>query len=225
MMSASVAVFISSRLQRRITLPLLSLVETVQTVSLEKDYSIRATTGSRDEMGVLVGAFNDMLEQIQQRDVALKKSSDEMEQRVLDRTAALNAVNKELEAFSYSVSHDLRAPLRSIDGFSQVLLEDYEKQLDADGKDHLARIRAASQRMGHLIDDLINLSRVSRSEISRQSVDLTGIVWTIVADLQTMNPERQVTVQVADALVAQGDPNLLRMVLENLLRNAWKYST
>lgn len=225
MMSASVAVFISSRLQRRITLPLLSLVETVQTVSLEKDYSIRATTGSRDEMGVLVGAFNDMLEQIQQRDVALKKSSDEMEQRVLDRTAALNAVNKELEAFSYSVSHDLRAPLRSIDGFSQVLLEDYEKQLDADGKDHLARIRAASQRMGHLIDDLINLSRVSRSEISRQSVDLTGIVWTIVADLQTMNPERQVTVQVADALVAQGDPNLLRMVLENLLRNAWKYSS
>lgn len=223
--SSSVALFISSRLQRRITLPLFRLVETVQTVSRKKDYSIRATPGSRDEMGVLVGAFNEMLEQIQQRDAALKKSSDEMEQRVLDRTAALNAVNKELEAFSYSVSHDLRAPLRSIDGFSQVLLEDYENQLDTDGKDHLARIRAASQRMGHLIDDLINLSRLSRSEMSRQSVDLTGVAWTIITDLQTMNPERQVTVQIADALIAQGDPNLLRVVLENLLRNAWKYSS
>ncbi len=225
LMSSSLALFISSRLQRRITLPLLSLMETVQTVSLEKDYSIRASKGSQDEIGVLVRAFNDMLEQIQQRDAALKKSSDEMEQRVYDRTAALNAVNKELEAFSYSVSHDLRAPLRSIDGFSQMLLEDYANHLDADGKDYLSRIRAASQRMGDLIDDLINLSRLSRFEMSYQSVDLTEMALTIIADLQTLNPERQVTVQVADALVAQGDPNLLRVVMDNLLRNAWKYSS
>src|SRR6267142_6085879 len=127
---------------------------------------MRATpTGKRDEMDILIGAFNEMLRQIQQREEALQQAHDELEQRVEERTAQVVAANKELEAFSYSVSHDLRGPLRGIDGFSLALLEDYADKLDEEGKDYLRRVRAGTQRMGILIDDLLNLSRVTRSEI------------------------------------------------------------
>lgn len=147
-----------------------------------------------------------------------------LEQRVALRTAELVALNKELESFSYSVSHDLRAPLRRIDGFSQALEEDYADKVDAVGKQHLERIRLASQRMGQLIDDLINLSRVTRAEMFRRPVDLTTMTQPIVTELLAMNPDHHVTWKIAKGLVAQGDPNLLRVVLENLLNNAWKYT-
>jgi light-regulated signal transduction histidine kinase (bacteriophytochrome) len=147
-----------------------------------------------------------------------------LEQRVALRTAELVALNKELESFSYSVSHDLRAPLRRIDGFTQALEEDYADKVDAVGKQHLERIRLASQRMGQLIDDLINLSRVTRAEMCRRPVDLTAMAETIVTELLAMNPDHHVTWKIAEGLVAQGDPNLLRVVLENLLNNAWKYT-
>ncbi len=148
----------------------------------------------------------------------------ELEQRVRERTVQLEAANKELEAFSYSVSHDLRAPLRSIDGFSQALLEDYTDKLDAEGKDHLQRVRAAAQNMGQLIDDLLNLSRLTRSEIRREPVDLSALARTIVADLRKRESDRQVTFVIAEGLVVKGDANLLRLVLENLLSNAWKFT-
>lgn len=132
--------------------------------------------------------------------------------------------NKELDAFNYSVSHDLRAPLRSIDGFSQALLEDYEDQLDEQAKDYLERSRAASQRMGILIDDLLNLSQVTRTEIRREKVDLSALAQLVVSDLQQRDPDRNVVFEVAKGAEAVGDPNLLRAVLDNLIGNAWKYT-
>ena len=148
----------------------------------------------------------------------------ELEQRVVERTAQLNAANKDLEAFSYSVAHDLRAPLRSIDGFSQVLVEDYAGQLDEPGKDHLNRVRAATQRMGHLIDDMLALARVTRAEMRRATVDLSALAADVLAELQKSEPERKVDCRIEPDLVASGDAQLLRVVLANLLGNAWKYT-
>ncbi|MCP8689624.1 ATP-binding protein [Marinobacterium sedimentorum] len=149
---------------------------------------------------------------------------NELEQRVTQRTRQLEAANQELEAFSYSVSHDLRAPLRHLDGFSQMLLEQSGDLLGSDGRDYLNRMRRASQRMSQLIDDLLRLSRISRAEMLRETVDLTAMARDIIADLQAGAPERQVTVVIEQELSAHGDLRLLRVVLENLLSNAWKYS-
>ncbi|HEY5594417.1 MAG TPA: response regulator, partial [Nitrospiria bacterium] len=142
-----------------------------------------------------------------------------------ERTAQLEAANKELESFSYSVSHDLRAPLRSIDGFSQALLEEYEGKLDASGKDHLQRVRAATRRMGELIDDLLALSRVTRSEMRREKMDLSALAQMIAAGLQKTQPERQVEFVIAQGIGVNGDSGLLRAALENLLGNAWKFTS
>jgi PAS domain S-box-containing protein len=148
-----------------------------------------------------------------------------LEQKVEERTAQLQAVNKELEAFSYSVSHDLRSPLRSIDGFSKMLLKDYEDKLDEDGKDYLLTIRQATGRMGHLIDDLLKLSKVSRTELNRFEVNLSEMAAQILGELGRETPERQVVCQVMPGLVAHVDHRLLHIALQNLLSNAWKYSS
>jgi PAS domain S-box-containing protein len=140
-------------------------------------------------------------------------------------TAQLEAANEELDAFSYSVSHDLRAPLRSIDGFSQALLEDCADGLDDQGKDHLHRIRAATQRMGLLIDDLLNLSRVTRAEIHPGRLDLSALARSIAAELQKTQPERRMEFQIADGLETTADARLLRLVLENLPGKAWKFTS
>ena len=143
----------------------------------------------------------------------------------LQHTAtALQAANKELETFSYSVSHDLRAPLRSLDGFSQILLEDFGSQLDEVGNGYLERIRANSQRMSQLIDDLLELSRVSRGQIQHEQVDLSTLVESICNDLRETQPDRDVTFIDAKGLTATGDPALLRAAMGNLLGNAWKYT-
>ena len=148
----------------------------------------------------------------------------ELEQRVRERTVELDASTKELEAFSYSVSHDLRAPLRAIDGFGHALLEDCEDKLDEQGKDYLRRIRAATQRMGTLIDDLLRLSRLTRTEMLVEKVNLTEIAWSIVNELQKSQPERTVKIEIADGLEVTADPKLIRIALENLLGNAWKFT-
>jgi len=137
----------------------------------------------------------------------------------------LELANKELDAFSYSVSHDLRAPLRSIDGFSQALLEDYADKVDAEGKSHLQRIRRAAQRMADLIEALLALSRVTRSEIRRATLDLSALARAIAAELQQREPERQAEWMIQHGLVVDGDPRLLRAMLENLLGNAWKFTS
>lgn len=137
---------------------------------------------------------------------------------------AQEAANRELEAFSYSVSHDLRAPLRSIDGFSLALLEDYHDRLDDQGRDYLKRVRSSTQRMSQLIDDLLRLSRLTRSQLSIASVDLTALARKVILDLTESQPERQLTVTIEPGIVAEGDAQLLAVVLENLLGNAWKFT-
>jgi signal transduction histidine kinase len=148
-----------------------------------------------------------------------------LEERVAQRTAELAAVNKELEAFAYSVSHDLRAPLRSIDGFSQALLEDYDQVLDAIGRDYLHRLRVASQRMAQLIDDLLKLSRITRGEVYRGPVDLSALAYEIAAEIQERDPERQVEFDITPGLIVKADARLLRVALENLFGNAWKFTS
>jgi PAS domain S-box-containing protein len=169
--------------------------------------------------GTFAGFIGSCIDITEQKDV-----QNELDRRVKQRTAELGAAMRELEAFSYSVSHDLRAPLRAIDGFSQALLEDNGAQLDAKGQEYLGRVRGAAQRMGTLIDDLLRLSRVGRAQLARQPLALDEIARTVAADLQKMQPERKVDWAIKDSAPAHGDPSLLRGVLENLLGNAWKYT-
>ncbi len=155
----------------------------------------------------------------------IRRLNAELERRVEERTAQLEAANKELEAFAYSVSHDLRAPLRSIDGFGQALQEDYAGHLDGQGLDYLQRIRSASKRMGLLIDDLLELSRLSRGELRRQPLDLTAMARRVAEEFQRAEPGRNVEWSVAEELSASADERLLAAVLENLLGNAWKFTS
>ncbi len=156
---------------------------------------------------------------------SLRRLNEELEQRVGRRTAQLEATNRELEAFSYSVSHDLRAPLRAIDGFSRILQEDYGEALNGDGVGHLARVRAASRRMGDLIDGLLELSRVGREPLRGELVDLSALARGIAEGLQRSDPDREVQFSIAEGLTDGGDPRLIEIVLDNLLRNAWKFTS
>jgi light-regulated signal transduction histidine kinase (bacteriophytochrome) len=148
----------------------------------------------------------------------------ELEERVRLRTAELEATNRELEAFSYSVSHDLRAPLRSVDGFSVALEEDYGAVLSGEGKHYLARIRAGVQRMGQLIDALLQLSRITRADIVIEPVDLSALASQVADELSQEHPGRNIRFQIEPGLTAQGDVNLLRAVLENMFGNAVKFT-
>ncbi len=176
-----------------------------------------------DEKPALIGLGIDISEQKKAAQMILDLN-ETLEQRVRERTAELEASNQELEAFSYSVSHDLRAPLRALDGFSHLLDEDYAEQLGVEGRSHIKRIRSASQRMGKLIDDLIDLARASRQELNRSSVDLSELANEIRQELQEQAPERHVTWLISEGLSVNADPVQIRLVIENLLRNAWKFS-
>jgi signal transduction histidine kinase/DNA-binding response OmpR family regulator len=147
-----------------------------------------------------------------------------LERHVHERTAELEVANQELEAFNTSVSHDLYAPLRSIDGFSAALLEEYGDRLDSQGHDYLRRVRQAAQHMTQLIHDLLSLSQVARRDLEREAVDLSRLAGMIVAELRCTQPDRQVSFRMASQLLAQGDARLLRIALENLLGNAWKFT-
>lgn len=159
-----------------------------------------------------------------ERERLLTDYAHELEQEVKERTRELKAANKELESFAYSVSHDLRAPLRSIDGFSQALLEDYEGLLDDTGKDFLARIRRASKRMAEIIDALLKLSRSTRGAMNREKIDLSALAQAVAEDLGSVTPNRKVEFSATPGIVAYGDQRLLRVALENLIGNAWKFT-
>jgi signal transduction histidine kinase len=155
----------------------------------------------------------------------LRRLNRELEERVKERTAQLEDLNKELEAFSYSVSHDLRAPLRSIRGFSEVLLERHLGQLDQKGQEFLRRICRSSQQMERLIEDLLKLSRVGRAEVAFRPVNLSELAGGVVSELKKAEPRRDVDVRITPNLAARGDERLLRIALDNLLRNAWKFTS
>lgn len=161
-------------------------------------------------------------------DISARKHSEREVARLHDavraRAAALEVANRELEAFSYSVSHDLRAPLRAVDGFSRILIQDYGPRLDDRGREHLGRVRAAAQHMAALIDDLLKLARVSRAELTLEPVDLSALATEVVAELRRSEPERRVRCLIQPGIQVGGDVRLLRVVLDNLLSNAWKFT-
>jgi light-regulated signal transduction histidine kinase (bacteriophytochrome) len=205
------------------------------------DLSYRVEVRTQDEIGQLARAFNQMAEDLrtttasrdalnaeitvrQRTEEALTKLNEELGQRVRERTLALEVTNRELAAFAYSVSHDLRAPLRGIDGWSLALLEDYGGQLDAQAQGYLNTVRSEAQRMGRLIDDLLQLSRMTRAEMRKSAVDLSALAQTILARLRAAEPARQVEAVVQPGLTVWGDHALIEVMLTNLLDNAWKFS-
>ncbi|OPX96429.1 MAG: Phytochrome-like protein cph1 [Syntrophorhabdus sp. PtaB.Bin006] len=168
---------------------------------------------------VLVQAIVRDITERKQAEERIRKANEDLRRR----SAELEALNKELEAFSYSVSHDLRAPLRAIDGFSQALLEDYHDKVDEEGQDFLRRVRAASQHMARLIDDILVLSRISRAELRYGTVELSAMASAVAEELQKAGGKEQIDFVAVPGIVAKGDPNLLRIVMENLLNNAYKF--
>lgn len=155
----------------------------------------------------------------------IRRLNAELERRVIERTAQLEASNKELEAFAYSVSHDLRTPLRTIDGYSRALLEDFGDQLPAESRPYLDRIHVTTLYMAQLIDDLLSLSRVTRATVDHMPVDLSAMAESIASDLRHEEPARQVAFSIMPELVVNGDTRLLRIALSNLLNNAWKFTS
>jgi len=246
LLSLVIAGLVSLWLQSIITHPILSISGIAREVVTKRDYRQRAEKLTDDEVGTLVDSFNNMLDEIQQRTRELEESNvelgreseerrrareevlrlnEELEQRVSQRTAELQIINQELESFCYSVSHDLRGPLRAIDGFSQALVEELPEDLSDDAQRYLERIRAATQRMGQLIEDLLNLSRVSRKELEVQPLNLSVVAEEVIKGLQMQDPERGVDVSIWPEMETKGDPRLIRVALENLIGNAWKFTS
>ncbi|WP_137939633.1 PAS domain S-box protein [Chitinivorax sp. B] len=179
--------------------------------------------GSEDDAADIIAVGVDVTMR-RSAEAEIRKLNAELEKRVVQRTAQLQASMRELESFSYSVSHDLRAPLRSIAGFSSILLEDYTEHLDESGRDYLQRIVNSAARLSHLIDDMLNLSRISRQRLSAHEIDLAPIASQIIEDLRFNEPNRTISWICPTQLPAHADERLIRIVLENLLRNAWKFS-
>jgi PAS domain S-box-containing protein len=208
--------------------PILKVEHRLRTKSGDwKWFLARGKVVAWDEQGNpqrMVGTHTDISER-KAAEMRIQLMNEELEQRVKDRTAQLEVTNRELEAFSYSVSHDLRGPLRGIDGFSLALVEDYGENLDETAKHYLARIRSGTQRMGMLIDDLLKLSRINHGELDRSRVDLSVLAQKILDELARQNPDRRVEVTVQPGMTPIVDKRLVQIVLDNLLGNAWKFTS
>jgi signal transduction histidine kinase len=222
----AIAVFATSSIRQLVTGPLTELAATAQVVSKEKDYSARAPMPrSTDELGFLVQAFNEMLDQIQARGRALEESHTALEQRVRERTAELTEANKELEAFSYSVAHDLRGPLQHIANIAFLLQKSSTPGLLPENGGLIEKLVEGTDRMASLIDDLLNLSRATSTPLRRTPVDLSLMAGTILDGLKARDPQRQARFVIRPGARAIVDEGLIQVVLENLLHNAWKYTS
>ncbi|HEX2831469.1 MAG TPA: ATP-binding protein [Thermoanaerobaculia bacterium] len=219
-----VAILISRRMQNLIIGPLLDLTETSRFITRAGNFTVRARSVANDEIGELTGAFNQMLDVLEQRDRSLVELNDGLESHVRERTLQLEHANQELESFSYSVSHDLRAPLRAVDGYARLLEEDYANVLDADGRRLLSVVRDEARRMGVLIDDLLDFSRLSRQPLRPSMVDLAAMAESIVAELRRARPDRRIELTCETLPRALADAGAVRQVLVNLLSNAVKYA-
>ncbi|HEY3971567.1 MAG TPA: ATP-binding protein [Candidatus Sulfotelmatobacter sp.] len=225
LMALLAAMWMSASARRSIADPIVRLAETAQIVLSEKNYSVRApANGERNEIGVLISTFNEMLAQIQERDAAIGEAHDRLEQQVQERTAQLHAANGDLEAFSYSVSHDLRAPLRHISGFSQILSEEYGSKMEPEAQQYLNRIQSGVKSMGRLIEDLLKMAQIGREHLVRVNTDLNSLLRDVLSDLQSECGSRQIDWQIGDLSPVECDPGLMKQVFTNLLSNAVKYS-
>ncbi len=230
---------LANALQRTISRPIIALGETALEIAERGDYSVRVHGGGSDEIGMLYGAFNGMIEQVEGREAdrdqaeaelrraekVLRELNLTLEERVKARTHELQDANDELETFAYSVAHDLRAPLRAIDGFSEILSDEKSNQLDEEGLRLLGVVRDNTRLMAALIEDLLELSRVSRGEMKRTTCDMEAMARAVILDLEqeVTDPTRRVSVGPLPAAI--GDPVLVRQVWVNLLSNAFKFSS
>jgi len=203
-------------LSQSITRPLFSLTEAASAIS-GGDYSRLVRNGGNDELGKLARAFNTMVAKV-------RDSQHLLEQRVQERTSQLEVANKELESFSYSVSHDLRAPLRAIDGFSRILKEDYAEPIPDEAHRYLDLIRSNAKQMGRLVDDLLNFSRLGRQSLQKQAVHPADLARQVFDELRSEQQGRSVKISIGELPVVQADPSLLKQVYVNLLSNALKYT-
>jgi signal transduction histidine kinase len=222
----ALAYLATSAIRHLVTDPLTGLAKTAQVVTKQRDYSVRAKLPrSSDELTFLVQSFNEMLEQIQSRDRALEESRKVLEQRVEERTAALSSANKELEAFSYSVAHDLRGPLQHINNIGYLLQHSSAGGLSSESRGMVDALLEATKRMSLLIDDLLNLSRASSHPLHRTPIDLSHIADSIAARLTAESNGRKVNWTVTKGAQVFADEGLLQVVLDNLLGNSWKYTS
>lgn len=196
---------------------------TLADLKLVEDVAIQVAIAI--ENARLFASLQEELEERRNAEDQVRQLNEELERRVQERTAQLELANRELEAFSYSVSHDLRAPLRAINGFSLALAEDYSGRLDETAQDYLAKIRRATRSMGQLIDNLLNLARITRSEMNIREIDLSRLVAEILANLQASEPDRRAEFTIQPGLKTRGDEQLLRIMLTNLVANAWKFTS
>lgn len=245
-LSLLAALLMSVWLQRAVTRPILSMAEVARNVMEKRDFSLRVTKTTEDEIGVLVDAFNAMLAEVGRRaealetsnqhlehemaerrrtDDALRQLNVDLEQRISDRTEQLEAANKELEGFSYSVSHDLRAPLRAVIGFSKMLLEDHGAQLDEEARRKVNVIKEDAEHMGRLIDDLLAFSRLGRKSMQATEVNMTELAQSVYDSLSRQTSDSHAEFRLGKLPSASGDRALLGQVWTNLISNAMKFSS